>query len=515
MKSRAVRVWDTRVNKGAGKKKTYTVRWIVAGREKSRNFATRALADNHRSDLMQAINRGEAFDTVSGLPDSMVEAKGAASWLEFVQSYLDMKWPGAAAKSRESMVDALATVTPALVRDQAGRPARDELRRVLLDHVLPPAVRRSEVPAELAPALRWLRRNSLPLNEVGEMAVVRAALDVLAVRLDGRPAAPTTVRRKRSVFYNVLQYAVELEALEFNPVDKIRVRAQRAKVAESVDRRVVVNGRQARELLTAVSYVGERGAVGRGERLVAFFGCLYFAALRPSEALALREQDCHLPAMGWGRLTLVDNRPQSGKRWTDSGEVHDRRGLKHRAAAESRGVPIPPELVGMLRAHVDRFGVAEDGRLFRSERGNVVAGSTYSRVWKAARRLALTPPQVASPLAGRPYDLRHAAVSLWLNSGVPATEVAARAGHSVDVLLKVYAKCLDGQEATVNQRIEQALLGPQKRLVSDRRGGLRRASTKAPSGYDPSLLSAPLPPWFDRSHTDLVLHTPSQAQLFR
>ncbi|TWJ24223.1 tyrosine-type recombinase/integrase [Micromonospora endolithica] len=200
--------------------------------------------------------------------------------------------------------------------------------------------------------------------------------------------------------------------------------------------------------------------MGRGERLVAFFACLYFAALRPSEALALREQDCHLPATGWGRLTLVDNRPQAGKRWTDSGEVHDRRGLKHRAVAESRVVPVPPELVGILRRHVDRFGVAEDGRLFRSSKGNVVAASTYSRVWKAARKLALTPVQVASPLAGRPYDLRHAAVSLWLNCGVPATDVAARAGHSVDVLLKVYAKCIDGQEATVNQRIENALDGP-------------------------------------------------------
>ncbi len=37
-----------------------------------------------------------------------------------------------------------------------------------------------------------------------------------------------------------------------------------------------------------------------------------------------------------------------------------------------------------------------------------------------------------------------AAVSLWLNAGVPATEVADRAGHSVDVLLKRYAKCIDG-----------------------------------------------------------------------
>lgn len=58
---------------------------------------------------------------------------------------------------------------------------------------------------------------------------------------------------------------------------------------------------------------------------------------------------------------------------------------------------------------------------------------------------------------GEPYDLRHAGVSLWLNAGVPAPEVAERAGHSVDVLLKVYAKCIDGQTDVVNQRIEAAL----------------------------------------------------------
>ena len=89
----------------------------------------------------------------------------------------------------------------------------------------------------------------------------------------------------------------------------------------------------------------------------------------------------------------------------------------------------------------------------------MVSASTYSRVWEQARRLALPPYQVDSPLAGRPYDLRHAAVSLWLNAGVPATEVADRAGHSVDVLLKRYAKCIDGEEATVNRRIEDALRG--------------------------------------------------------
>ena len=69
--------------------------------------------------------------------------------------------------------------------------------------------------------------------------VGRARTDV--GRSSGRAS---TARRRRSVFYNVLQYAVELELLDFNPVDKLRVRSSRRKVAGEVDRRVVVNIRQ-------------------------------------------------------------------------------------------------------------------------------------------------------------------------------------------------------------------------------------------------------------------------------
>jgi len=65
--------------------------------------------------------------------------------------------------------------------------------------------------------------------------------------------------------------------------------------------------------------------------------------------------------------------------------------------------------------------------------------------------------QAASPLARRPYDLRHAAVSTWLNGGVPATQVAEWAGHSVNVMLRVYAKCIAGQDDALRRRVEQAL----------------------------------------------------------
>ena len=64
-----------------------------------------------------------------------------------------------------------------------------------------------------------------------------------------------------------------------------------------------------------------------------------------------------------------------------------------------------------------------------------------------------TDDEYDSPLARRPYDLRHAAVSLWLNAGVPATQVAEWAGHSVNVLLRVYATCISGQDEAARLRI--------------------------------------------------------------
>ncbi|MFB4276922.1 tyrosine-type recombinase/integrase [Nonomuraea sp. MTCD27] len=244
---------------------------------------------------------------------------------------------------------------------------------------------------------------------------------------------------------------MELEELSTNPLHKVKFR--KAKVSGEIDRRSVVSPRQARELLTAVTYVGR----SRGPMLAAMFACMYFGGLRPAEAAGLRQKDCRRPEKGWGLLTLEKTRPQSNRRFTDSGQAHDERGLKHRDLKHTRTVPIPPELVAILRDHIAAFGVGEDGRLFRTRTGGVISGSAYAKVWQEARTYAFTPDQVASPLAGRPYDLRHAAVSLWLNAGVHAPEAAERAGHGVDVMLRVYAKCIDGQQEIANRRILEAL----------------------------------------------------------
>lgn len=431
----------------------YGVRWTVAGHRFSKWFTYSAQADNYRSGLLQAIRRGEGFDTDTGQPESIIRARQAVTWYELACRYVDLKWPRAAAKTRTSMADALATVTPVMVTTDRGKPEATALRAALYGWAFH-TTRRETVSLDDAgrQALAWVRDNSLKLAALEEKErrsqLIRRALDVLALTIDGRPAAATTVARKRAVFYGVFRYAVELDILPANPIEKVTWKAP--EVAEEVDRRVVANPRQVRALLTAVET--------DHPELAAFFGCLYYGFLRPGEAVALREANCaNLPDAGWGLLMLSGNAPRVGSTWTDSGSSHDLRHLKHRARKTTRPVPIPTDLVSLLRDHLKRFGTDTDGRLFRGARGGLLSESVYGRAWQQARTKAFSSAQADSPLAGRPYDLRHSGVTLALNAGVPAPEVARRAGHSVEVLLRVYAGCVDGQDQLWNDRIDDAL----------------------------------------------------------
>jgi integrase len=104
---------------------------------------------------------------------------------------------------------------------------------------------------------------------------------------------------------------------------------------------------------------------------------------------------------------------------------------------------------------VYRTEVYKGANLHRS-RGGIFNDRTYLKVFHKARAAAFTGQEAVSLLARRPYDLRHAAVSTWLNAGIPAPQVAEWAGHSVDVLLRVYAKCISGQQHEAKRRIEEA-----------------------------------------------------------
>ncbi|SDO94305.1 Site-specific recombinase XerD [Actinopolyspora xinjiangensis] len=449
-----VRIWQLKVRKNdKGKITSYGVRWIVAGEEFYESFKNSALADSFRSELMSAARKGEAFVKATGRPVSMSRQQVDVTWYEFACQYVDAKWDFAAATYRRTIAESLTSVTPVMFSTRRGKPDDKAIRSALTLWAFNTARRDSvEQPEHVTRTLRWIAKNSRPLSDVLDLRTVRAMLDALSTNVDGSKAASSVARQKRMVLSNSLNHAVEWEKLPRNPVPEVKWSAPKA--TRAVDRRSVPNPIQARTILNAVKEVQRSGP-----RLYAFFAVMYFAALRPEEVVTLKASNLTLPSKGWGEIILDKASPHAGSQWTDSGETRDARPLKHREPGEGRPVPCPPELVGILLEHSRMYPPDGDDRVFYGEKGGRIPQITYMRAWRAARKAALTTQAFNSPLAKRPYDLRHAAVSTWLNGGVAPTTVAKWAGHSVAVLLDVYAACVDGQEVQARRQVEDALGG--------------------------------------------------------
>ncbi|WP_367124770.1 tyrosine-type recombinase/integrase [Streptomyces phytohabitans] len=460
-----VDIWSIR--KRANRPKPYELRWRVGSRSHSRSFKHVTQADGRRSQLLTALREREQFDEATGLPARELAALSSPTWYEHATAYVLMKWPRAAAKHRANIAEALAVVVPTLVTTRRGAPEPKVLRAALYQWAFR-AVRGpdgflcarhtvEEPPNEIRAALSWITERSMRVNALEDPALLRPALEALSLRMDGKKAAENTARRKRMVLSNFLRYTVEEKGLlSTNPLK--RVDWTPPETDDEIDFRYVPGPMLARTLIEAVRDINPRG-----EHLAAFFGCLYYAAMRPAEIASLKASDCTLlpnteeDVERWGELLLGESRPEVAGGWTDDGASFETRSLKRRARGATRSVPIPPVLVRMLREHITAYGTASDGCLFRAANGGRVRSNEYCELWDKARTAVLTEEEAATPLADVPYSLRSAGVSLWIKSGVDPVEVARRAGHSIAVLFRFYAKILRGEQSRSNQLIAQEL----------------------------------------------------------
>ncbi|GAB2657059.1 tyrosine-type recombinase/integrase [Saccharopolyspora gloriosae] len=443
-----VRIWS--IDKWTGKTKTtYWVRWRAATQRFKEPFSTFNLADAFRSKLVTATRNGIAFECTTGLPVTMQQQAAAQqTWFEFACEYVDMKWPDIAPNSRKSIADSLIPITLALLRAPLDGRDRQAASKALRS-AFSTTTRSAAHPEEITGWLRWFGRNSRHVSELSEPDALRKLLSALDYNHDGGRAAANTVRLRRTTLKEALDFARERNLLRTNPMTEIKLKKATTSL-RLVDRRSVANPVQARTLLNAVEDINDR--------LTAFFALLYFGALRPEEAAEISKRNLALPSSGWGEIYLEQAAPEVGSQWSDSRTRSEVRGLKHREDGVGRPVPCSPGLTNYLNRHLRLYGTAPDGRLFPGQRsGGRLGSSVYGRVWARARAAVFTEEVQASPLAKRPYDLRHAAVSTWLNAGVEPTRVAEWAGHSVHVLLRVYAKCLDGGETAARQRVQDLL----------------------------------------------------------
>jgi integrase len=90
--------------------------------------------------------------------------------------------------------------------------------------------------------------------------------------------------------------------------------------------------------------------------------------------------------------------------------------------------------------------------VFSNGAGRPPSTTNYGPVWNRSRRQRWPS---GHPLASTTvYDLRHSAATMMLRAGVPPAEVARRLGHSVDVLMRVYAGVFADERERSNGMID-------------------------------------------------------------
>ncbi|MGW7295415.1 hypothetical protein ACWGIB_23870 [Streptomyces xiamenensis] len=87
------------------------------------------------------------------------------------------------------------------------------------------------------------------------------------------------------------------------------------------------------------------------------------------------------------------------------------------------------------------------------ERNYIREKSLEGQVTAATRKAVLPPHLLNTGLAKDPSSLRPAGLSGQLSAGVAPQTVAQRAGHTVEVLLRVYARFVHDTDEDANRRI--------------------------------------------------------------
>ena len=441
MISQEVQIYSIVVpKKGTPKeKRRYRVKWRIDGRDFSKQFKTKAEAERLRSRLQVAVTDGLEFNPSTGRPRDW--ERSTETWWTWSTTWLGLMWPQWSGNSRRSGVESLVAITPHLAKPRAPAPP-DGLRQWLLDVGYRPNLDEPEPCLEVD----WLNRWSIPL-ELVEAPLLETAVGRATTRLDGGTMSPNVVRRRRNTIKAAFSAAVRRQVLNSNPFD--RVELKRPQRRQEVDVSTVPSIADLNELVARVSAL-ERG----GARYAAFFATIGLAGLRPSEAANLLVQDLELPDDGWGLARLRGATTSPGQRYTADGATREEKGLKHRATDAIREVPIPPQLVEVLVEHMDRFPSVDD-RLFSNAEDRPVTAHNYGKVWRRERDRLWPAAHPCS--SATTYDLRHTAATVMLQAGVSAAEAARRLGHSVDVLMRVYAGVFTDERERSNARIDQLL----------------------------------------------------------
>lgn len=443
-----VRIWNIQDrSKHKGVAKPFVVRWVVEGLKPpfSKSFETRPQAEDYRSRLVLAHRSGEHFDLrPPGEPESWAPAADEILVHEWARLWVSHEWDGWSPHSRIAISADLAWFVSFCRHPKA--PAMSEALRLYVRDTFDPAAQGDD---DLEQALAaW----GLKLHEL-TMEILAEVERKLGIGVQGQTLKHITSARRRKNAHTCIRRAVELGRLESDPWPPTpRGRAQRksAKSTEQVDVELLPDPKRMATILQGMTSRHSGTLVYQAMSVV-----MYYAGPRPGEVVMLRRRSLTLPDEGWGRLRVL--------------KADDGKGNEVAPKTGERWVPIPAALVAFLRSWIDENGLGLDDYLFRNSNGNIPDAGTWGDAVHRGCRVAGWPEI-------RPYDMRHACATTWLGAGVKLGETARRMGHSVEVLVRVYAGALEGDDLDANRRIDEACAGTTEWLAGDVEGSIPRSS---------------------------------------
>lgn len=263
----------------------WQIRWTLEGiGTATRTKPTKSAARQFQSELRRAIAAGEPFDTGTREPAVWSEPViveeptfQPASLLEFARQHIARRWPELKPTSRGSMIETYAIAVWAHLPEL--RPQRRDamawVRRALVPG--PQAAERLlALPSQAQQAGRLIEQGSLPVADLADREAIERMVGVLKCRADGTAYAPTVVTRHRRLLNQLLDAAVRAEHLDSNPLELTQPPRRRNALRPVGEREVI-------GVAAGIALLELCATDTRTDRLTAYFGCGFWAGMRPAE----------------------------------------------------------------------------------------------------------------------------------------------------------------------------------------------------------------------------------------
>ena len=425
-----------RVAKVPNANSPYRVKWRVAGRDKTRAFKKLAMAEKFHRELHAALERGEHFSSLSGEPNSLLQSE--ATFASCASAYVADNYNQWEPSTRRSAIQALTHSVLFLKRSKSFPYDRKVMAGVVRQLLLKP---NSIAQGEKMEALSWLLKNSIPLQDLSP-EILHNCLTSMSKSLDNKnDVAASTIRKRKQALHATLKFGVSKKYIQKNPLADVNFKVSLDD--DAINPKSVLSPVECREIQHIIAGRGKRGLLAS-----IFIACIWLAGLRPSEVAALRPSDIHFNESGVSEIVISRAIVEVGKSWTNDGLMSVTKQPKARRRGHTRSVPIPKELVQVLKPYI--ADIDQDSLIFPGPRSKdkqqPISLSSIEELWAAARTTN-----------HKLYDLRHTNATILIYSGLNVAEVAMRLGHSIAVCSRVYLGVFNSQHSHSNAKVDAFL----------------------------------------------------------